>query len=143
MHRLSLFALLVGVVALFAGAAVAEDDYFPTSNRESRFCDDAGILNRIEDRFRHQAYNVHHLPNLRIVEFNRIHEHRYEPFSDTHPIARRYCGATAALSDGNNHEMWYLIEDRMGFVGVGDGVEFCVSGFDRWHVYNGHCRVLK
>ena len=31
----------------------------------------------------------------------------------------------------------------MGFVGIGDNVEFCVSGFDRWMVYNGRCRVLR
>jgi len=140
---LPLFALLVGAFALFANAASAEDDWFPTSDRESRACDDPGILHRIEARFRHQVGNVPNLPDVAIVEFNRIHEHRYLPFSDERPIAKRYCGATASLSDGNRREVWYLIEDRMGFVGVGDGVEFCVSGFDRWHVYNGHCRVLR
>jgi hypothetical protein len=31
----------------------------------------------------------------------------------------------------------------MGFAGMGDNVEFCVSGFDRWYVYNGRCRVLR
>ena len=28
------------------------------------------------------------------------------------------------------------------FASIGDNVEFCVSGFDRWMVYNGRCRVL-
>jgi hypothetical protein len=36
-----------------------------------------------------------------------------------------------------------LIEGRMGFAGIGENVEFCVSGFDRWLVYNGRCRVLQ
>ena len=31
----------------------------------------------------------------------------------------------------------------MGFASIGDGVEFCVSGFDRWNVYNSGCRVLR
>ena len=35
------------------------------------------------------------------------------------------------------------IEEGMGFASIGDNVEFCVSGFDRWMVYNGRCRVLR
>ena len=31
----------------------------------------------------------------------------------------------------------------MGFASIGDNVEFCVAGFDRWMVYNGRCRVLR
>ncbi len=84
-----------------------------------------------------------HLPDVDIVEFRKIHQHRYIPFGEQRPIARRYCGATAELSDGKRRTIWYLIEDRMGFAGVGDGVEFCVSGFDRWFVYNGRCRVVR
>ena len=98
---------------------------------------------KIEDRFRYQAFNVHHQPNLSIKEFHDIHEHRYLPYGEDWPIARRYCGATVVLSDGRQARIWYLIEDGMGFVGIGDNVEFCVSGFDRWMVYNGPCRVLR
>ena len=87
---------------------------------------------------------MHHLPNLRIHQLRGIHEHRYLPYrEDDRPIARRYCGATADLSDGRSRTIWYLIEDGMGFAGLGDNVEFCVSGFDRWYVYNGRCRILR
>ena len=82
-------------------------------------------------------------PHVDITDFRGIHEHRYLPYAEEWPIARRYCGATAALSDGSDRTIWYLIEDGMGFVGIGDNVEFCVSGFDRWFVYNGHCRILR
>ena len=63
--------------------------------------------------------------------------------SDNWPIGRRYCGATVALSDGHDRDIWYLIEEGQGFASIGDNVEFCVSGFDRWMVYNGRCRVLR
>jgi hypothetical protein len=86
---------------------------------------------------------VPHLPDVGIVDFQRIHEHRYLPYGEDQPIARRYCGATAQLSDGGSRTIWYLIEDGMGLAGIGDNVEFCVSGFDRWMVYNGRCRVLR
>jgi AcrR family transcriptional regulator len=59
------------------------------------------------------------------------------------PIERRYCHATARLTDGQDRQIWYLIEYGRGFVGIGDNVEFCVQGFDRWNVYNAACRVLR
>jgi hypothetical protein len=112
-------------------------------DRTARYCDDGAILARIVSKFRHQVTYVPNLPDVDIVHFGRIHERRYIPYGEWRPIARRYCAATAHLSDGRKRKVWYLIEDRMGFAGVGDGVDFCVSGFDRWHVYNGHCRVLR
>ena len=144
MHRfaalaLVAFAAVAGIVA-HGGRASADQ---PLSNEEASACDDPVMLGKITDRFRHQALMVHHEPNLAITEFRGIHEHRYLPYHEDHPIARRYCGATADLSDGRSRTIWYLIEDGMGFVGLGDNVEFCVSGFDRWMVYNGRCRVLR
>jgi hypothetical protein len=130
------FAAIAGLAAT-GGTARAWDDL------EATTCEDPSILLKIEDRFRTQAFMVHHQPNLRISGLHGIHEHRYLPYREDRPIARRYCGATAELSDGRQRTIWYLIEDRMGFVGIGDNVEFCVAGFDRWMVYNGHCRILR
>lgn len=105
-------------------------------------CAEQRYLGKISSRFDHQVKNVPNLPDVAITDFRNIHEHRYIPDDEDHPIARRYCGATVLLSDGRSRDLWYLIESRMGFVGIGDNVEFCVSGFDRWYVYNGRCRVL-
>lgn len=133
---------LIAIAALILSTLGAAADMFDT-DRQSRLCNDSGILARIEARFRHQVLNVPHLPDVEIVGFRKVHERRYIPFSEKRPIARRYCAATAALSNGKHRTVWYLIEDRMGFASMGDGVEFCVSGFDRWRVYSGHCRVLR
>jgi len=106
-------------------------------------CAEPSYLSRISSLF---VYRVHHVPNLpdvRIEDFQDIHENRYEPEREYWPIARRYCGATVVLSNGHRRDLWYLIEDKMGFAGFGDNVEFCVSGFDPWYVYNGRCRVLR
>lgn len=110
---------------------------------EARFCDDKRVLKTIVARFRHQVRNVPHLPDVDIVDFHRVHQHRNYVAKEKWPIARRYCGATAQLSDGRKREVWYLIEEGMGLASIGDNVEFCVSGFDRWFVYNGRCRVLR
>lgn len=106
-------------------------------------CAEQRYLNQITKRFDYQVKHVPNLPSVQITDFEAIHEHRYEPEREYWPIARRYCGATVVLSDGHRRDLWYLIEDKMGFAGIGDNVEFCVSGFDVWYVYNGRCRILR
>ena len=106
-------------------------------------CAEQRILSKITHRFRHQVTHVPNLPQVDIVDFRGIYENRYQPSSDKWPIGRRYCGATAALSNGEERAVWYLVEEGMGLASIGDNVEFCVAGFDRWNVYNGRCRVLR
>jgi capsid protein len=110
---------------------------------ESGVCAEPWVLHRITTRFRYQVHHVPNLPDVEITDFQRIHEHRYLPAQEDHPIGRRYCGATVALSDGSDRDIWYLIEEGQGFASIVDNVEFCLSGFDRWYVYNGRCRVLR
>jgi hypothetical protein len=108
----------------------------------TRACDDAAVLKSISKRFHAQSHVVHQ-DRLRIEAFDRVHQHRASDKSEFHPIARRYCGATATLSDGRRRDVWYLIESNAGLAGLGNNVEFCVSGFDRWNVYDAYCRVLR
>jgi len=74
-----------------------------------------------------------------------IHQHRYLPQNAelARPIPRRYCGATAWLTDGSHRDLWYLIEGGAGFASIGSKASFCVEGFDRWNVYNADCRLLR
>ncbi len=131
----TLLATAIGALLLAAPAFAGE--------RIAASCADPSILSRIQNRFDHQVRHVPNLPDVSIDGFGRIHQHRYLPSRDNRPVARRYCGATASLSDGRKRYVWYLIENPMGYAGLGDNVEFCVSGFDRWHVYSGRCRVLN
>ncbi len=138
----ALAALVILLLAMgFLGPAVAWE--LPLSDNEARQCEDGSILRKIERRFRHQVKHVAHLPDVRIETIRRIHQHRYQPAGDNSPIARRYCHGTAELTDGRHKKIWYLIEDHQGLAGLGDNVEFCVSGFDRWNVYNSYCRILR
>lgn len=110
---------------------------------ESKACDNKHVLKKIMKRFRHQVTHVPHLPDVKIVGFERVHQHRYLDEHELRPIARRYCMATAVFDNGQKRSVWYVVENGMGFASFGDGVQFCVSGFDRWYVYNGACRVLR
>ena len=111
MHRfaalaLVAFAAVAGIVASGGRASAGS----LLSNLEARACEDPYILAKIRDRFRHQTRNVPHLPDVDITDFRGIHEHRYLPYAEDWPIARRYCGATAdALRRERPHD---LVPDR-------------------------------
>jgi hypothetical protein len=142
MPRTFLATLLSCALALPLLAAPAQAGSL-LSEREALECSNERVLTRISSKFRHQAINVHHENSLAISAYDNIHEHRYLDKREDRPIARRYCGADVTLSDGRERTIWYLIERGVGFASVGDNVEFCVSGFDRWNVYNNACRILR
>jgi capsid protein len=146
MHRFtrSFLAVLVGISAAFGGmSSVRAADLGGVYVDESGVCAEGWVLGRITRNFAYQVRHVPNLPNVAITDFHNIHEHRYLPAQEDRPIGRRYCGATVVLSDGGSRDIWYLIEEGQGFASIGNNVEFCVSGFDRWYVYNGRCRVLR
>lgn len=106
-------------------------------------CGHSSVRSTIANRFRHQVTHVPHLPNVDIVSFHDARVTRYEPSTPDSPIERRYCSASVSLSDGYTRQVWYVIEYGQGFASIGDNVEFCVSGFDRWNVYNSKCSTLR
>lgn len=142
MTRIGLaLSAIVALATQAVGAAEAADMVRDYDN--PGVCAEQRYLGKITNRFRHQVTHVPNLPDVDIVNFHDIHQHRYTGATEQWPIGRRYCGATVALSDGRSRSIWYLIEEGMGFASMGNNVEFCVAGFDRWNVYNGSCRVLR
>ena len=129
--------------SLMTPAAAPAADMRIYQQQDSGVCADRRFLAKITDRFRYQVRHVPHLPDVAITDFQRIRGTLFEPRAERKPIARQYCEADVVLSDGYTRNIWYLIEGGMGFAGIGDNVEFCVDGFDRWYVYNGRCRVLR
>lgn len=137
-------SFLVATATALSSLTLPATTAFAWSDHEedASACNNQAILGKISSRFHHQSREVHH-DELQIEAYSKIHQHRYYPADDKHLIARRYCGATASLSDGRVRTVWYFIETEAGFAGIGDNVEFCVSGFDSWNVYNAHCRVAR
>ncbi len=135
------FAVGVALTSIAAPARAADYSASPVYDDT---CGQSYVLNRIVSRFSYQVHHVPYLPQVSIVNFSNVQQSRYEPSRepDLAAVARHYCRATAHLSDGDQRPVWYLIEEGQGFVGLGDNVEFCVAGFDRWHVYNGKCKTL-
>ncbi len=141
----SLLAAMIGFSSAFgATTATYGADLYQDYVEDSGVCAEPWVLRKITSRFGYQVQHVPNLPDVGITDFQRIRENRYLPaLGEERPIGRRYCEATAILSDGNGREVWYLIEEGQGLASIGDNVEFCVSGFDRWNVYNSGCRILR
>jgi capsid protein len=145
MQRLIRLALAAFAVSLFHSAHAADLTRGGTVVAvPDGPCRNGEVLRAVASGFSHQVRHVPHLPDVAIRDFQNIGVQRYEPQSEDRPIARLYCRADAMLSDGHVRRIWYLIEEGVGFASIGDNVEFCVEGFDRWYVYNSPwCRVLR
>ena len=140
----SFLAAMIGLGASGATTATHGADLVGVYVEDSGVCAERWVLRKITSRFAYQVRNVPNLPDVGITDFQRIRENRYLPaLGEERPIGRRYCEATVILSDGNGREVWYLIEEGQGLASIGDNVEFCVAGFDRWNVYNSGCRILR
>lgn len=142
-RAMTILAALAGLAATAVQPASAADMVAGVYASDPGICGQPRVLKRISHRFDHQVRHVPNLPQVAILDFNRIGETRFEPAHEHSPIERRYCHARVMLSGGYQRTVWYLIESRMGFATLGSNVEFCVEGFDPWRVYNGHCRVLR
>ncbi|MDZ5696315.1 hypothetical protein [Chelativorans sp. M5D2P16] len=111
--------------------------------QEDSICGHGSVQSAVRNGFHYQVRHVPHLPDVGIVDLYNARLTRYEPATFNNPIERRYCAATVRLTDGQDRPVWYLIEYGQGLAGLGDNVEFCVLGFDRWNVYNAECSVLR
>ena len=79
---------------------------------------------------------------LQIVGYDRVREIAYRPWQSDN-IPRRYCGATAMISDGKPRPVYFSIVEDGGFASFSDGVEFCVVGLDRNWAYNPACKAAR
>jgi hypothetical protein len=104
-------------------------------------CDEHGPLDRIMTRFGTKEYRFWN-SDLEIVGFENIREIAWEPWQSG-TIPRRYCTASALVSDGKRRTINYSIIEDGGMIGLGFGVEWCVVGLDRNWAYNPNCRWAR
>jgi hypothetical protein len=80
--------------------------------------------------------------SLQITAYGEIRETAFRPWQSDN-IPRRYCSADVMLSDGKMRMLHYSIIEDGGFAGMGQGVEWCVTGLDRNWAYNPGCRSAQ
>ena len=111
----------------------------PRYDGQLSYCEAA--LSKITEQFREKESTFWN-SSLQITAFGRIHETAFRPWqSDS--IPRRYCSGDVMLSDGKQRTVHYSIIEDGGFSGVGQGVEWCVTGLDRNWAYNPGCKAAR
>ena len=104
-------------------------------------CDAPAALDTISARF---AQKEHRFWNsvLTIEGYERVRETAYRPWAPN-TIPRRFCSATALVSDGLKHPVHYSIAETTGIIGATWGVEWCVVGLDRNWAYSPACKMAR
>jgi hypothetical protein len=104
-------------------------------------CDEPRVLAKVQRTIAYGAPRVlgYHLA---IETFDAISQAAVNAHGPSW-INRRYCSATAWLSNGKSSEVVYLIEATQGFASIGYNVESCLPGYDRWRVYDAWCRSIR
>ena len=105
-------------------------------------CNEPYVLGLIAEKFAHQDRYI-----LRTgLAIDRIDGIRQQKLKLGTPgfIDRRYCGATAWLSNGRPSELVYVIEGPMlGPFSLRWGVQSCLPRFDPYRVYSADCRAIR
>jgi hypothetical protein len=80
--------------------------------------------------------------SLTITGFEKVRQTAFRPWASG-TIPRRFCSATATVSDGRKHRVSYSIAEDAGFIGATWGVDWCVAGLDRNWAYNPACKMAR
>ncbi len=148
MLRILMSLVALGLLAIpaqaadyyYGGESYAGVPYYAHHHRLP-VCDEAGVLAKVTNRFAY--YDAHIIGSgLTIANIAEIRETRVNVHGPS-LIPRRYCHATATLSNGRRSELVYLIEFQAGFASIHWGVQSCLPGYDPYKVYGAWCRSIR
>lgn len=126
------------------GANMLEKNFWLSGPRYDAvvpLCDHSWALFKIRARFGRKESRFWS-SDLRIEGIEDIRETAFMPWRHG-TIPRRFCRATAVISDGAKRPLYYSIAEDAGFIGASWGVEWCVVGLDRNFAYNPNCRMAR
>jgi hypothetical protein len=138
LRRLTLAMAAVLSISLMGSATPAA----AFGGKQFPACDAPQVLTHIQNRF---VWNDRHVlkRGLAIEAIDRAHRNRNRYGTEYWSIPRLYCHGTAYMSDGHKRQIWWLIEGGMGFAGLGDNLEYCISGLDPLKVHGAWCRSVR
>ncbi len=137
------FALFAGLSAGSFSQAQAADYIATAPAVTDPVCYEQSVINSAVAQFDRLVRGVPEMPAVSINAVSNVSATRYDPKTYPSGIERHYCRATAVLSNGENRNIWYMVEESQGLASMGRNIESCVDGFDKWFVYDGRCRVLR
>ena len=142
-RALLIAAALLGmtVVAQAGGIVVPAEERYSAFHADLPACDNAGVLGTISSRFAGKESTFWN-SSLGIDSFDKVHEIGFRA-NGLGYIPRRYCVAHARMNDNRERTVIYQIQDRLGWIGIGYGVEWCVIGKDHNFAYAPACSALR
>ena len=144
MTRVILFLVAIlslGTVAQAGHLVVPAEQRYSSYSAKLPGCEDAGVLNLVKDRFAGKEIDYWN-SSLAINSYDKIREIGFRA-NGLDYIPRRYCIARALLNDQRLHTVIYQIQEDLGFIGWGVGVEWCVVGLDRNFADAPACSALR
>lgn len=135
------FALLVA-----APASLPAREQIPAETRETSYaanlsaCESESVLGTIRARFSRTEGRFWQ-SQAEIVAIDRVRQAAFRPHG-LDLIPRRYCEAVATMHDRRQLKLRYAIIEGAGFGGLGEGVQYCLDGYDRNHTAMPGCYRL-
>lgn len=133
----------VGLLAL-AGPTIAADappTLLAAAPTGDNACAAAGVLSRIKHRFG-VSERTQWKRGFVIAAIGNPRPSGH-PFAEPGLVKRDFCTADSVMTNGMSYPVFYTVEHRLGFAGLGNYVDFCVLGLDPWHVHDGDCRTVR
>jgi len=137
----AIFAGLGAVAPAHAASWLEKNFWLSGPNYDGVLPPCEAALNKIARRFAQKESRFWN-SSLQIVSFEGVRETAFRPWANG-TIPRRYCSATAYVSDGRKHRVNYWIGEDTGMIGMTWGVEWCVVGLDRNWAYNPACKMAQ
>lgn len=142
--QMRLLASVLGLVLVLPALTPAEaqtraSGFFPFHHGIIPACDNPWTLGKIGLRF---AYKERRFwgSGAYIGKVESVKEIAYRPWGPDF-IPRRHCAARVRMDNGKETFIAYAIGEKLGFAGMGYGVEWCVVGYDRNYAYGPACRA--
>lgn len=136
------FSLLSGTAALAADAPyslAARGPVMVDDGVRLPFCNSGRVFGEIASAFRDKESEYWN-SDLRLVSFAGPVEIGYRPWGAEF-FPRRFCIASARLSDGEVRPVHYAIIYKAGTLGIVHRVEWCVDGLDRNLAFAPGCKM--
>lgn len=139
-HFLIATALLVAPALRASEIVPAEKRILPYT-ASLPICADPSVLSMISSAFAEKEAQFWN-SSLTILEYERIQPVAWRPWG-LDMIPRRYCTASATVSDGRRRKVDYSVREDLDFIGNGWSVEWCVTGLDRNLAYSPACKMAR
>lgn len=104
-------------------------------------CADPGVLSAIVSRFNWAERNTFKR-GIEVAALANPRPNR-DPVLNVGVIPKRYCLADATMTNGRRSTAYYVVSLGQGFASIGNGLDFCILGFDPWRVHDWQCRTVR